>query len=102
MEAFKSILTSKVIITNIVTAVASIVAVWGFNMTPETQAIVVSVIVGLGAALSSGFRVSSTQQLTPSAEVAQEANQKVAQGIPPKAALITAKAKVAAKEAGRA
>jgi hypothetical protein len=71
MEAFKSILTSKVIITNVVTAVASIVAIWGLNMTPETQAIVVSVIVGLGAALSSGFRVSSTTQLVGSAEVAR-------------------------------
>jgi hypothetical protein len=102
MEAFKSIITSKVIITNVVTAVASIAAIWGFNLAPETQATVVTVIVALGAILSSGFRVSSTQQLTGSAEVADIANTKVAQGIPPNAALISAKAKVKAKEHGRA
>jgi hypothetical protein len=103
MEAFKSILTSKVIITNVVTAVASIAAVWGFNLAPETQATVVTVIVALGAVISSGFRVSSTQQLTGSAEVAQAANHVVAvDKIPPKQALVVAKAKVKAKEHGRA
>lgn len=100
MEAFKSILASKVIITNIVTAIASIAAIWGFNLTPENQAIAVSVIVALGTALSSAFRVSSTQQLTTSPTVAKVANEVVAEGTEPKLALKAAKRAVSRKKAG--
>lgn len=103
MEAFKSIFTSKVIITNIVTTVATLAAVWGLNLSPEVQATAVTVIVTLGTLVfSSAFRVSSTQQLTPSPTVAKVANEVVAEGTEPRLALKAAKRAVSRKKAGAA
>lgn len=103
MDQFKSIITSRTIIAAAVTLVADLIAVWGINMTQENQSLAVTLITTIGAALVGGFRAAATKQLTGSAAVAQAANHVVAvDKIPPKQALVVAKAKVAAKEAGRA
>jgi hypothetical protein len=101
MEAFKSILSSRTIITNIITTVASLAAVWGLNLSPETQAGIVSAIVVIGPLISSGFRVAATHQLVSSPAVADAANKAVRPGIPVETALVVGKAKVAAAENNR-
>jgi uncharacterized protein (DUF697 family) len=74
MEKFKSVFSSRTIITNAVTFLASMGAIWGLDMTPENQAIVVSVIVALGTAASSLFRKQADEKLVASAAKAEEAN----------------------------
>jgi uncharacterized protein (DUF697 family) len=95
MDQFKSLLTSRTIWANIVLAVASIIAVWGFSLTPDQQSTIVTVIVTLGALASSFFRAQATQQLVGSGNVASVANAHVANGLTPDRALRTAKAQVA-------
>jgi uncharacterized membrane protein (DUF441 family) len=63
MELVKSIFFSKTIITNVVTTIASLVALWGIDMTPDQQATTVSAIVLGGNALSSLFRATADKQL---------------------------------------
>jgi hypothetical protein len=74
MDRFKSAFASRTIITNVVTLAASLAVLWGFELTMEQQATAVSVIVALGTAASSLFRVSATKQLVSSPEKAKEAN----------------------------
>jgi uncharacterized protein (DUF697 family) len=74
MEKFKSAVTSRTIIANAVTFIASIVTIWGLDLSPETQAVVVSMIVGVGTLLSSMFRKAADTQLVSSSAKAEEAN----------------------------
>lgn len=63
MDKVKSILASRTIITNFVTFLATVLVIWGIEMTPEQQAGVVTLMVGLGTALSSFFRATATKQV---------------------------------------
>jgi uncharacterized protein (DUF697 family) len=74
MEKFKSVFSSRTILTNAVTFLASILTLWGMDLTPEQQAIAVSVIVGVGTFASSLFRKAADTQLVSSPAKAEEAN----------------------------
>jgi hypothetical protein len=74
VEKFKSVFSSRTIITNLVTFLASIAAIWGLDLSHETQAIVVSMIVGVGTLLSSMFRKQADAKLVSTPTKAEEAN----------------------------
>jgi hypothetical protein len=63
LDRFKSIFTSRTIIANVVTAVASILVIWGFNLSPEQIESIVTLIIVVGSLASSLFRVVATKQL---------------------------------------
>jgi hypothetical protein len=74
VDKFKSVFSSRTIIANAVTFLASIGTIWGLDLTPENQAIAVSVIVALGTAASSFFRKEADTKLTTTPAKAEEAN----------------------------
>jgi hypothetical protein len=68
MDGIKTLFASKTIWTNIITALAGVLAIWGFNLTPEQQAGVVTAVITIGPLLSSIFRYTATDQLVASVD----------------------------------
>lgn len=105
MNQFKATLASKTVWMGILGVLAALPLTGKYLVGLDMGAVadtLSSAVIVVTQICSIIFRISANTQLVPSAQVAEVANNQVAEGVPPKEALVVAKAHVAARQHGRA